>query len=104
MSLARTERAYTLHRHKHVTGSVHCSDQGLPIVGLIFELRSKTVDINIQSIFLYIRCNSPARLDQLFASSNLTRPPNESFEQIKLLPSEGNLSTKTHSYAAASIE
>src|SRR5260370_41297193 len=104
MSLARTERACTLHSHKHVTGSVNRSDQRPPIIGLIFELRPQTVDINIQGILLYIGCDPPTRFDQLFASSNQTRTPNESFEQFKLLPREGNLLAKTDSHAAVSIE
>src|SRR5258707_10440750 len=104
MSFARTDRACTLRHHKHVTGSVNRSDQRLPLIGLVFELRTQAVDINIQSIFLYICCDPPACFDQLFASSNQTRTPNESFEQFKLLPSECNLLAKTDSYAAVSIE
>src|SRR6266851_2019208 len=104
MSFARTDRACTLRHHKHVTGSVNRSDQRLPLIGLVFELRTQAVNIDIQGIFLYICRDPPARFDQLFASSNQTRTPNESFEQFKLLPRERNLFTKTDSYTAVSIE
>src|SRR5260370_33377330 len=103
MSFARTDRACTLHRHKHVTGSVNCFDQRLPLIGLVFELRAQAVDINIQGIFLYICC-TPARFDQLFASGNQTRTPDESLEQFKLLPCECNFFAKTDSDAAGSID
>src|SRR5258707_14401556 len=104
MSFARTDRACTLRRHKHVTGSVNRSDQRLPLIGLVFELRTQAVDINIQGIFLYICCDPPARFDQLFSGSNQTRTPDQSFKQFKLFPCECNLFTKTDSYTAVSIE
>src|ERR1700737_3325798 len=104
MSFARTDRACTLCHHKHVSGSVNRFDQRSSLIGLVFEFRTQTVNINIQGIFLYICCDTPARFDQLFASSNQTRTPNQSFEQFKLFPCERNLFTKTDSYTAVSIE
>src|SRR5260370_27166061 len=103
MSFARTDRPSPIHRHKHETGSVNCFDQWLRFIGLVFELRAQAVDINIQGIFLYICC-APARFDQLFASGNQTRTPDESLEQFKLLPCECNFFAKTDSDAAVSIE
>src|SRR6266550_666955 len=103
MSFARTDRACTLHRHKHVTGSVNCSDQWSSIIGLVFELRTQAVDINVQGIFLDICRHSPIRFDELFASGDQTRTPDQSFEQFKLLPCECNLFPKADRDAAVSI-
>ena len=93
MSFARTERACMLRHHKHVTGSVDCPYQWSPIVGLVFELGTQAMDIDIQGIFLYICSDPPTSLDQLFASSNQPRAPNQSFEQFKLLSRERDLFT-----------
>ena len=62
------------------------------------------MDINIQGIFLYVCGAPPARLDQLFASSDQPRAPDQSFEQFKLLSRQRDLLTETNSDAAVSIQ
>src|ERR1700733_241334 len=103
MSFARTERECTLDRHKHIARPVNGFDQR-PLVGVIFEFRPQTVDVDVKCVFFYVCGMPPASLNELFTGSNEAPMPHKGFKKFKLLSCEGDFFPVSHSHTTTAIE
>src|ERR1700733_9691573 len=103
MSLARTESECTLGSHQHVAGPVNGFDQR-SFVGVVFELRPQTVDVDVKGVFFHVCGMAPASLNELLSSGDQAPVAHEGFEQLKLLAREGDLPPISHSYTTTTIE